>query len=103
MSTIVEGKEMKRFISITEHLMTDQKYNDLIKDGFEPTEFITSITADHARSRDLETKVRCMEVDYDILHDVYKAVDMVAKDKAFNELEETLLNNQLCVSGNCGE
>ena len=35
---------MKRFISITEHLMTDQKYNDLIKNGFEPTEFITSIT-----------------------------------------------------------
>jgi len=83
--------------------MTDQKYNDLMKDGFEPTEFITSITADHARDRGLETKVRCLEVDYDILNDVYKSVDTIATNKAFDELGEVVLNNQLCVSGNCGE
>ena len=94
---------MKRFITITEHLMTDQKYNDLVKDGFEATEFITSITADHARDRGLETKVRCMEVDYDILNDVCRSVDIIAKEKAFHELGEVLINNQLCVSGNCGE
>ena len=92
---------MKRFISITEHLMTDQKYNDLTKDGFEPTEFITSITADHARDRGLETKVRCLEVDYDILNDVCKAVDTIATDKAFEELGEVVLNNNMCVGGNC--
>ena len=92
---------MKRFISITEHLMTDQKYNDLIKDGFEPTEFITSITADHARDRGLETKVRCMEIDYDILDDVCKSADVIAKDKAYAELEEAMINNNMCVGGNC--
>jgi len=92
---------MKRFISITEHLMTDQKYNDLVKDGFEPTEFITSITADHSRSRGLETKVRCIEVEYDMLNDIYKAVDTIATDKAFDELEEAMLNNALCPNGNC--
>jgi hypothetical protein len=81
--------------------MTDQKYNDLIKDGFEPTEFITSITADHARDRGLETKVRCLEVDYDILNDVCKSVDVIATDKAFNELGEVVLNNNMCPSGNC--
>ena len=96
----MEG-QMKRFISITEHLMTDQKYNDLVKDGFEPTEFITSITADHSRSRGLETKVRCIEVEYDMLNDIYKAVDTIATDKAFDELEEAMLNNTLCPSGNC--
>jgi hypothetical protein len=103
MSTIMEGTKVKRFLTITEHLMTDQKYNDLIKDGFEPTDFITSITADHARDRGLETKVRCIEIDYDILNDVCKAVDTIATDKAFDELEEAMLNNSLCVSGNCGE
>ena len=81
--------------------MTDQKYNDLIKDGFEPTEFITSITADHARDRGLETKVRCLEVDYDILNDVCKSVDVIATDKAFDELENTMLNNAMCPTGNC--
>lgn len=92
---------MKRFLTITEHLMTDQKYNDLIKDGFEPTEFITSITADHARDRGLETKVRCMEVDYNMLDDVCRAADTIAKDKAFDELEEVVLKNAMCVGGNC--
>jgi hypothetical protein len=92
---------MKRFISITEHLMTDQKYNDLIKDGFEPTEFITSITADHARDRGLETKVRCIEIEYDILDSVCKAVDTIATDKAFDELEEAMLRVNMCPSGNC--
>ena len=92
---------MKRFLTITEHLMTDQKYNDLIKDGFEPTEFITSITADHARDRGLETKVRCLEVDYDILNDVCKAVDTIATNKAFDALGEVVLNNNMFVGGNC--
>ena len=92
---------MKRFISITEHLMTDQKYNDLIKSGFEPTEFITSITADHARDRGLDTKVRCMETDYDILDKVCNSADSIAKDMAFAELEETIMANTMCVGGNC--
>ena len=81
--------------------MPDQKYNDLVKNGFEPTEFITSITADHARDRGLETKVRCMEIDYDILNDVCNAADTIAKDKAFDELGEVVLRNALCVGGNC--
>ena len=92
---------MKRFITITEHLMTDQKYNDLIKNGFEPTEFITSITADHARDRGLETRTRCMEVDYNMLDDVCRAADAIAKDKAFDELEEVVLKNAMCIGGNC--
>jgi hypothetical protein len=50
---------------------------------------------------DLETKVRCIEVDYDILNDVCKAVDTIATDKAFNELEEAMLNTNMCPSGNC--
>ena len=101
MPTIMEGTKMKRFLTITEHIMTDQKYNDLVKDGFEPTEFITSITADHARDRGLETRVRCVETEYDMLNDVCRAVDTIATDKAFDELEEAMLKNNQCVGGNC--
>lgn len=81
--------------------MPDQKYNDLIKNGFEPTEFITSITADHARDRGLQTKVRCMETEYDVLDDVCRATDDIAKFKAYDELEEVVLKNAMCVGGNC--
>lgn len=92
---------MKRFITVTEHIMTDQKYDELVKNGFEPTEFITSITADHARNRGLEIKVRCIETDYDMLDDVCRATDAIAKDKAFDELEEAMLRVNMCPSGNC--
>ena len=47
--------------------------------------------------------VRCMETEYHMLNDISESADKIAKDKAFDELEETLLNNQLCVSGSCGE
>jgi hypothetical protein len=43
------------------------------------------------------------ETDYNMFKDIIRASEAIAKDKAFDELEETLLNNQLCVSGNCGE
>ena len=36
-----------------------------------------------------------------VLNDIYKAVDTIATDKAFDELEEAMLNNALCPSGNC--
>ena len=100
MSTTMEG-QMKRFLTIAEHTMTDQKYNGLVKDGFEPTEFIASITADHARDRGLETKIRCIEVEYDMLNDVCKAADTIATDKAFDELEEAVLKVNMCAGGNC--
>jgi hypothetical protein len=32
-----------------------------------------------------------------------KSADAIAKDKAFDELEEVMLNNALCVNGGCGE
>ena len=94
---------MKRFLVLAEVEIEDKKYNELVKDGFEPTDFIISVLADHGRSRGMEIKMRCMENEYHLLNDVCKAADNIAKDKAFDELEEAMLNNQLCVSGNCGE
>jgi len=103
MSTIMEGTKMKRFLVLSEVEMEDIQYHDLNKKGIETTDFIISVLADHGRGRGLKIKMRCLENEYHLLDDVCKAADSIAKDKAFDELEETLLNNQLCVSGNCGE
>ena len=94
---------MKRFLVLAEIEMEEKRYADLTQEGIEPTEVITSIVADHARSRDLTIKVRCMETEYHMLDDMSKSADAIAKNKAFNELEEVMLNNALCVSGGCGE
>jgi hypothetical protein len=45
--------------------------------------------------------MRCVETPYYLLDEVCKAADMIATDKAFDELEESMLNNALCPSGNC--
>ena len=94
---------MKRFLVLAEVEMEEAQYLDLEKKNIEPTEFVTSVLTDHGRGRGLKIKMRCMENEFHLLDDVCKSADAIAKDKAFDELEETLLNNQLCVSGNCGE
>ena len=83
--------------------MEEAQYLDLEKKTIEQTEFITSVLADHGRDRGLKIRMRCMENEYNLLDDVCRSADAIAKNKAFDELGETILNNQLCVSGNCGE
>ena len=94
---------MKRFLVLAEIEMEEAQYLDLQKKTIEQTEFITSVLADHGRDRGLKIRMRCMENEYNLLDDVCRSADAIAKDKAFDELGETILNNQLCVSGNCGE
>jgi len=99
--TICEGQKMKRFLVLAEVEMEEKRYADLIKDAIEPTEVITSILADHGRSRGLIIKMRCMETEYHLLDEVSRSADAIAKDKAFDELEEVMINNAMCPSGNC--
>lgn len=94
---------MKRFLVLAEIEMEEAQYIDLQKKTIEQTEFITSVLADHGRDRGLKIRMRCMENEYNLLDDVCRSADAIAKDKAFDELGETILNNQLCISGNCGE
>jgi hypothetical protein len=103
MSTIMEGTKVKRFLVLSEVEMEEAQYSDLNKKGIEQTDFIISVLADHGRERGLKIKMRCVETEYHLLDDVCKAADTIATDKAFDELEDAMLNNNLCVSGNCGE
>jgi hypothetical protein len=92
---------MKRFLVLAEVEMEDAQYIDLEKKTIEQTEFITSVLADHGRDRGLKIKMRCMENEYHLLDDVCRSADAIAKDKAFDELGEVMLNNAMCPSGNC--
>jgi hypothetical protein len=92
---------MKRFLVLAEIEMEETQYHDLNKKGIEQTDFINSVLADHGRQRGLKIKMRCVETPYYLLDEVCKAADIIATDKAFDELEESMLNNALCPSGNC--
>jgi len=92
---------MKRFLVLAEIEMEEAQYLDLEKKTIEQTEFITSVLADHGRSRGLKIKMRCMENEFNLLDDVCRSADAIAKDKAFDELGEIMLKNAACVGGNC--
>jgi hypothetical protein len=92
---------MKRFLVLAEVEMDDKKYAEVQSWNVEPTDFIISVLADHGRDRGLIIKMRCMETEYHLLDDVSKSADSIAKDKAFDELEEAVLMNNMCVGGNC--
>lgn len=92
---------MKRFLVLAEVEMDDKKYAEVQSWNIEPTDFIISVLADHGRDRGLLIKMRCMETEYHLLDEVSKSADVIAKDKAFDELEEAVLMNNMCIGGNC--
>jgi len=92
---------MKRFLVLAEVEIDEKKYNEVESWNIEVTDWITSVLADHGRDRGMLIKMRCMETDYHLLDDVCKSADTIAKDKAYNELEEVMLTNNMCVGGNC--
>jgi len=94
---------MKKFLVIAEVDLDDKKYAEVESWGVEPSDWVTSVLADHGRDRGMMIKMRTTENDYNMFNDVNRAVEAIAKDKAFDELEEALLNNQLCLNGQCGE
>ena len=100
MSTNLEG-QMKRFLVLAEVEIDDKKHAEVNSWGVEPSDWVTSVLADHGRDRGMIIKMRCVETDYHMLDDVSLAADSIAKDKAFDELGEVMLKNAMCVGGNC--
>ena len=92
---------MKKFITIASIGIDDKQYNNVTSWNVEVTDWINSVLADHGRDRGMMIKMRTIEVEYDMLEDVCRAADAIAKDKAFDELEEAVLKNAMCVGGNC--
>jgi len=95
------GDTMKKFLVLAEVQLDEKKYEEVQSWNVEPSDFIISVLADHGRDRGLMIKMRCMETEYDLLNDVSRSADTIAKDKAFDELEEVVLMNAMCVGGNC--
>lgn len=95
------GDKMKKFLVLAEVQLDEKKYAEVQSWNVEPSDFIISVLADHGRDRGLVIKMRCMETEYNLLDDVSRSADTIAKDKAFDELEEVVLMNAMCVGGNC--
>jgi hypothetical protein len=91
---------MKKFIIVAELKLNDEEYKVVESWGVEPTDYISTQISEHLREKGMIIKVRTTETDYNLYDDVNRAVEVIQKDKAFEELEQEI-TNRACIGGVC--
>ena len=91
---------MKKFIIVAELKLNDDEYKVVESWGVEPTDYISTQISEHLREKGMIIKVRTTETDYNLYDDVNKAVEVIQKDKAYDELE-TEITSRACIGGVC--
>jgi hypothetical protein len=91
---------MKKFIIVAELKLNEDEYKVVESWGVEPTDYISTQISEHLREKGMIIKVRTTETDYNLYDDVNKAVEVIQKDKAFDELEQEI-TSRACIGGVC--
>jgi antitoxin component of RelBE/YafQ-DinJ toxin-antitoxin module len=91
---------MKKFIIVAELKLNEEEYKVVESWGVEPTDYISTQISEHLREKGMIVKVRTTETDYNLYDDVNKAVEVIQKDKAFEELEQEI-TSRACIGGVC--
>jgi hypothetical protein len=91
---------MKKFIIVAELKLNEEEYKVVESWGVEPTDYISTQISEHLREKGMIIKVRTTETDYNLYDDVNRAVEVIQKDKAYDELEQEI-TSRACVGGVC--
>jgi antitoxin component of RelBE/YafQ-DinJ toxin-antitoxin module len=91
---------MKKFIIVAELKLNEEEYKVVESWGVEPTDYISTQVSEHMREKGMIIKVRTTETDYNLYDDVNKAVEVIQKDKAYEELEQEI-TSRACIGGVC--
>jgi hypothetical protein len=91
---------MKKFIIVAELKLNEEEYKVVESWGVEPADYISTQISEHLREKGMIIKVRTTETDYNLYDDVNKAVEVIQKDKAFDELEQEI-TSRACIGGAC--
>ena len=91
---------MKKFIIVAELKLNEEEYKVVESWGVEPTDYISTQISEHLREKGMIIKVRTTETDYNLYDDVNKAVEVIQKDKAYDELEQEI-TSRACIGGSC--
>ena len=91
---------MKKFIIVAELKLNEDEYKVVESWGVEPTDYISTQISEHMREKGMVIKVRTTETDYNLYDDVNRAVEVIQKDKAFDELEQEI-TSRACIGGAC--
>ena len=91
---------MKKFIIVAELKLNEEEYKVVESWGVEPTDYISTQVSEHLREKGMIIKVRTTETDYNLYDDVNRAVEVIQKDKAYEELEQEI-TSRACIGGSC--
>ena len=91
---------MKKFIIVAELKLNEEEYKVVESWGVEPTDYISTQVSEHLREKGMIIKVRTTETDYNLYDDVNRAVEVIQKDKAYDELEQEI-TSRACIGGSC--
>ena len=92
---------MKKFIYIAEVKLDEKRCDEIENWGMLVEDFVDSVLTDHGRDRGLIMQTRAIETDnskYELAVDT--VFDSIRID-AVEALENDLLNNKMCLGGNC--
>lgn len=92
---------MIKFTVVAEVQLDEEKYNEVKSWEVEPSDFVESVIADHARDRGLILKLTVAETPSSMYDTLNEKLEEQLNRIALDELQQELFAGAACINGNC--
>ena len=92
---------MRKFLYITEVKIEEERYQEVLGWGVEPTRFVDSVLSDHGRDRGFIMETATYETTESIFQPVTDEAEDLIESFLLEDIEFEILNNRNCIGGNC--
>ena len=91
---------MKKFSVVMEVSIEDKEYDDAVKDGREPSDFVNAVLTDKPRDTGFVIKSSVLEEDHSLYDRLIKYREHLLQADAYNDLEQEIIS-RACIGGVC--
>jgi len=91
---------MKKFSVVMEVAIEDKEYDDAVKDGREPSDFVNAVLTDRPRDLGFVIKSSVLEIEHSLFDRQKKYADHLVQADAYNDLEQEIIS-RACIGGVC--
>jgi hypothetical protein len=92
---------MRKFLYVAEVKIDEARYQEVLGWGIDPTKFIDSVLSDHGRDRGLLMETATYETVESIFDPITDEAEELIENFLMEDLEFEILNNRMCLGGNC--
>jgi len=92
---------MRKFLYVAEVKIDEEKYQEVLSWGISPADFVNSVLTDHGRDRGLLMQTAVYETVESIFEPVTDEAENLIETFLLEDLELEILNNRMCIGGNC--